>query len=451
MQQQHPSRGLYIATFGCQMNVYDSDRMAGLLAPLGYDQVADPEEADLILLNTCSVRRTAEHKVYSYLGQLKELKERRDGLVIGLGGCMAQQEGQRLLDQIPHLDLVFGTGAIDRLPELIAEATAGRRRAVTDMDGPAENSPQLIPPHPGIKAHLTVMRGCDNFCAYCVVPHTRGREHSRPAEEVAAEAAALRAAGVREITLLGQNVNSYADPGGRDFADLLALVVETPGLWRLRFVTSHPKDLSPRLVEAVASQPLVMEQVHLPAQSGSDRILKAMNRRYTRQQYLDKVALLRGRIKGLALGGDIIVGFPGESPADFADTMSLLEQVRYDFLFSFKYSDRPLTRAAKMNGKVGESVKARRLAELQERQREICLEINRSLEGGVQEVLVEGPARRGQGMVAGRARSGRTVNFLASPDLAGRLVRVRITEGRVNSLVGELLPGEVQNHDTHDR
>lgn len=451
MSQPTPSRGLYIATFGCQMNVYDSDRMAGLLAPLGFELVDDPEHAELILINTCSVRRSAEHKIYSYLGQLKELKGRRGRLLIGLGGCLAQQEGQRLLDQVPHLDLVFGTGVIHRLPELIAEAAAGRRRALTELDGPAAAAPLIVPPRPGIKAHLTVMRGCDNFCAYCVVPHTRGREHSRPADEVAAEAAALCAAGVREITLLGQNVNSYADPGGGDFADLLARLADTPGLWRLRFVTSHPKDLSDRLVEAMASLERVMEQIHLPAQSGSDRVLKAMNRRYSRRQYLDKVRRLRRRVAGLALGGDIIVGFPGETTQDFQATMSLLETVRYDYLFSFKYSDRPFTRAAKMNGKLSEDIKARRLAELQARQREISLEIHRGLVGRVLEVLVEGPAKHGQGLVAGRSRCGRMVNFTGGPDLVGRVVRVRITEGRVNSLVGRLNQEEVQRHDTNDR
>ncbi len=434
---------VHIATFGCQMNEYDSSRMAGLLAELGYATAEEPDQADLILLNTCSVRERAAHKVYSYVGALKPLKERRPGLIIGVGGCLAQQEGQRLLDHIPHLDLVFGTDAIERLPELIADAARGRRRALTPRPVKAE-IPLLKPAGPQLKAMVTVMQGCDNFCSYCVVPYVRGRERSRPAAEVLEEVAALVEAGVREVTLLGQNVNSYRDQvSGLDFPGLLARVAATDGLWRVRFTTSHPKDISPRLIEVMADEERVMEQLHLPVQSGSDRILAAMGRGYTRAQYLAKVADIRRRLPDIALGSDMIVGFPGESEEDFRHSLSLLEEVGYDFLFSFKYSDRPYTKARKLDGKLPEEVKSARLAELQARQREISLALHREQVGRVEEVLVEGPAKKGGGQLTGRSRAGRAVNFAGPPELVGRLVQVRITEGLVNSLKGRLYqPGE---------
>ncbi len=436
-----PAKRVHITTFGCQMNEYDSGRLAGMLADLGYQPADQPQEADLILLNTCSVRQRAEHKVYSYVGALKELKQRRPGLIIGVGGCVAQQEGQRLLDQIPHLDLVFGTGALERLPELLQEAKEGRRRALTDLAPTPGPRPLHAAPRPGLKALVTVMEGCDNYCSYCVVPHVRGRERSRPALEVVAEVAALTAAGTREITLLGQNVNSYRDPQeGLDFPGLLERLCGVPDLWRIFFTTSHPKDLSPRLMEAMAGLDKVMEKLHLPAQSGSDRILKAMGRGYTRAQYLEQVAALRRLVPAVALGGDIIVGFPGETEDDFVQSLELLELAGYDFLFSFKYSDRPFTRASRLGGKHSEEVKSQRLARLQARQQELCLALHRSLVGSVEEVLVEGPAKKGAGYLSGRSRAGRMVNFPGPPELIGSLVKVRVSEGLINSLKGRLLP-----------
>ncbi|RJX32676.1 MAG: tRNA (N6-isopentenyl adenosine(37)-C2)-methylthiotransferase MiaB [Desulfarculus sp.] len=436
-----PQRSVHIATFGCQMNAYDSERISGLLASLGYTEVDQPQGADLIVLNTCSVRERAEQKVYSYVGALKRLKEAKPGLLIGVGGCVAQQEGDRLLKHIPHLDFVFGTGALERLPELVAEARKGRRRALT---GAAPRELPLAPapaPRPGLKALVTVMRGCDNFCAYCVVPYVRGREQSRPAAQLLAEAQALAARGVREITLLGQNVNSYRDPeGGLDFAGLLRRLAGVEGLWRLRFTTSHPKDLSPALIETLAGEPKVMEHLHLPAQAGSDPVLRAMGRGYTRGQYLELARRLRAAVPGVALGGDVIVGFPGESEEDFQQSLSLLQEVRYDFLYSFKYSDRPFTRAGRMAGKLAEPVKAERLRRLQARQRGIGLELHRALEGQTAEVLVEGPDKKGRGLVSGRCRAGRMVNFPGGPELVGRLVKVRIEQGRENSLLGRLEP-----------
>ena len=435
-----PAKRVHITTFGCQMNEYDSARLAGMLAELGYQAADDPGEADLILVNTCSVRQRAEHKVYSLVGSLKDLKERRPELIIGVGGCVAQQEGKRLLQHIPHLDLVFGTGALERLPELIADAQQGRRRAVTEESSATGFSPRhLTAARPGLKAMVTVMQGCNNFCSYCVVPYVRGRERSRPAGQVVDEVAALVQAGVREVTLLGQNVNSYRDASdGLDFPGLLEMVCRVPGLWRVRFTTSHPKDLSPGLMEAMAGLDKVMEQLHLPAQSGSDRVLAAMGRGYDRRAYLDKVEALRRLAPEVALGGDIIVGFPGESEDEFAASLSLLDEVGYDYLFSFKYSDRPFTRAGRLEGKLGEAEKSRRLNLLQARQREISLALHRGLAGRVEEVLVEGPAKKGAGMVSGRSRAGRMVNFSGGPELIGRLVKVRVSEGLVNSLRGRL-------------
>ncbi len=431
---------VHITTFGCQMNEYDSARMLGILSELGYAPAESPETADLVLLNTCSVREKAQHKVYSFVGALREVKRQRPGMIIGVGGCVAQQEGRRLLKDIPYLDLVFGTGALERLPELIAEAASGRRVACTDLD-PGPLAPRRVAlANPGLKAMVTVMQGCDNFCAYCVVPHVRGREKSRAAAQVVEEVAALAKAGVREVTLLGQNVNSYRDPeGGADFADLLEMVAGVPELWRVRFTTSHPKDLSPRLIEALAGIDKVMDQLHLPAQSGSDRILKAMRRGYTRARYLALVEDLRRRAPDLALGGDIIVGFPGETEADFQASLELIEAAGYDFLFSFKYSDRPFTKAIDLPGKIAEAEKSRRLARLQERQREISLALHRAQVGKLEEVLVEGPAKRGTGLMTGRTRANRAVNFPGPPELAGRLVMVRVEQGLVNSLRGKLV------------
>lgn len=439
MISPHSEKRVLITTFGCQMNEYDSSRMAGLLAEMGYAAAEEPEQADLILLNTCSVREHAAHKVYSYVGALKGLKQKRPELIIGVGGCLAQQEGQRLLDHIPHLDLVFGTDAIERLPELIDQASRGQRRSFTPRPQRAE-IPALKPaPAQRLKAMVTVMQGCDNFCSYCVVPYVRGRERSRPASEVLEEVAAQTEAGVREVTLLGQNVNSYLDAhSGLDFPGLLAKAAQVPGLWRLRFTTSHPKDLSPRLIEVMASEDKLMEQLHLPVQSGSDRMLKAMRRGYSRAEYLAKVADVRAQLPGVALGSDFIVGFPGESDEDFVESLSLLDEVGYDFLFSFKYSDRPYTKALKLKDKLPDHVKAERLEALQSRQREISLALHQDMKGQVVEVLVEGPAKKGQGQLTGRCRTGQAVNFAGAPDLKGSLVQVRVTEGLVHSLKGRL-------------
>ena len=440
MDQAQTALKVHIFTLGCQMNQYDSARLAGILAAGGYEPAEDPAQADLILINTCSVRELAAHKAYSLLGSLKELKQQRPGLVIGVGGCLAQQEGRRMLKAVDHLDLVFGTGALDEVPRLVDQARQGRR-VVHTPEADQASLPLVAPAQaPGLKAMVTVMQGCDNFCAYCVVPMVRGRERSRPAWEVLAEVASLVQAGVREVTLLGQNVNSYRDPdSGADFATLLGQVAGVEGLERVRFTTSHPKDLSPTLIQAMADLPQVMRGLHLPAQSGSDSVLGAMGRGYTRAAYLEKVRLLRAAMPDLALGGDLIVGFPGETEEDFAQSLSLIQEAGYDYLYSFKYSDRPGTRASRMADKVPEEVKSERLNRLQELQRDISLAVHQGLEGTLAQVLVEGPDKKGSGLCSGRDCGGRAVNFAGPPSLAGSLVTVEITQGRVNSLMGRLL------------
>ena len=429
-------RSVHITTFGCQMNTYDSSRIMAICEELGFVSEADPSKADLILINTCSVREKPVHKVYSVLGSFKHLKRKNPGLILGVAGCVAQQEGKKLLDQVPYLDLVMGPKAIEDLPELLQDAASGKRRSHTPNTNPILGLKAAVTRQPGLKAMVTVMQGCDNFCSYCVVPYVRGREKSRPADAVLEEVAALTAGGAREITLLGQNVNSYRDPeSGAGFAELLALVARVPDLWRLRFTTSHPKDLSPSLIEAMRDIPQLMSLLHLPAQSGSDRILKAMNRGYTRAGYLERVARLKEEVPDAALGGDMIVGFPGEDEADFQLSMELVRQARYDFLHSFIYSDRPFAKARKMEPKIGDKVKKRRLAELQDLQRDISLELHTAQVGKMEEVLVEGSAKKGQGLVTGRTRAGRAVNFAGGPELVGSLVQVEITEGRINSLM----------------
>ncbi|KIX13232.1 tRNA (N6-isopentenyl adenosine(37)-C2)-methylthiotransferase MiaB [Dethiosulfatarculus sandiegensis] len=440
MSDKKVQKLLHITTFGCQMNDYDSGRLAALLTREGYTLTRDKEAADLILLNTCSVREKPEHKVYSFLGSLKEIKKENPNLIVGVAGCVAQQEGEKLLKKVPLLNLVFGPGEVENVAALVKRAQAGERLAATSLGALGRQIEPELPPDPGLKSQVTIMQGCNNFCTYCVVPYVRGREYSRPAETVLAEARGMVEKGTREIMLLGQNVNSYNDAeSGLNFPQLLRRVAEIPGLWRVRFTTSHPKDFSPELIEVMAEVPQVMESLHLPAQSGSNRMLKAMNRRYTREHYLDRVELLKKNIKIAALGTDLIVGFPGETEDDFADTLELVRQVRYDYSYSFKYSDRPFAKAADFEDKVPEEVKSERLARLQELQTSKSLELHRELVGRKLEVLVEGPAKRGEALVTGRSRAGRAVNFPGHPSLFGTLVTVEITEARINSLMGRLV------------
>ena len=440
MSSKTPKRQVYLATFGCQMNEYDSERMVRMLAVHGYSPVNDPAVADLIILNTCSIREKAEQKVYSLLGRLRPFKDANPDLVIAVAGCVAQQEGEKLLQQAPYIDLVLGTHAVPRLPELLDQvAAAGKKVCYTSFD--YNLTPAPTPEESGlIKAFLTIMQGCDNFCSYCVVPYVRGREISRPMESILTEARGLIEQGAREITLLGQNVNSYGRGLGPDvdFALLLENVSELPGLMRLRFTTSHPKDLSPRLIEMIGRGGVVCEHLHLPVQAGSNKVLKAMRRKYTREKYLDLVAALREARPDISLTTDVIVGFPGENEADFRETMDLLDRVRFDGMYSFKYSDRPMTAASAMEDKIEEEVKGRRLSELQAFQKEITVERNLALLGTRQEVLVEGRGGRYPDQLTGRARNNKIVNFSGPDSLIGRLVRPRIAKAWANSLLGEL-------------
>ena len=432
---------LYIETFGCQMNVSDSEKIVALLKGAGYEPTRDSASADLILLNTCSVRAKAEQKVYQHLDRFKGAKKGGRRVLIGVGGCVAQQEGEQLLAKVPHLDLVFGTHNLHRLPEMVRAAEEGARLAEVDFLAndtrrdlfPIDEAPG------GVTRFVTIMQGCDNFCSYCIVPYVRGREISRRAGDVVAEIDALVAKGVREVTLLGQNVNSYGlkEPGGPDFAALLRQLSAIDGLERIRFTTSHPKDISPPLIACFVELPKLCSHIHLPVQAGSDTVLAAMKRGYTRGQYLDVVARLKAARPDIQITGDMIVGFPGETEEDFAQTLSLMEEVRYTDLFSFIYSPRPETAAAKLPDPVDRAEKQSRLERLQALQRAMTLESNQSLVGSLQQVLVEGMSKRGD-QLSGRSSGNRVVNFSGDPALIGTSVAVRIVRAYQNSLLGEM-------------
>jgi tRNA-2-methylthio-N6-dimethylallyladenosine synthase len=451
------TKKLYVQTYGCQMNQYDSDRIVQTLAREGYEQTERLDTADLILLNTCSVRDKAEQKVYSALGSWKELKESRPGVILGVGGCVAQQEGDRLLRRVPHLDLVFGTHNIHKLPEMIEQVTAHQQRPVETAfyrdPGYMEDPLGTALVH-GTKAYVTIMQGCNKVCSFCIVPHVRGRELSRPSEKIIAEVEALAEQGVLEIMLLGQNVNSYGKltPGELSFSGLLRRINAIDGLARIRFTTSHPQDLSDELIAAFADLEKLCEHLHLPVQSGSDSVLARMRRGYTRAEYLERIRRLRERCPEVALSSDIIVGFPGETEAEFAQTLELLEELEYDEIFSFTYSPRPQTVSAKLyEDDIPQELKKERLTRVQAAQRELALSKNRRCIGNIEEILVEGPSRLKNGQLMGRTRSNRIVNVLGGETLRGSLVSARITGATANSLIGELLPGQAELNSQLER
>jgi len=431
-------RRVYIKTFGCQMNEHDSERMLALLEECGYHETVKWEEADLILVNTCTVREKPEQKAYSIVGRFQQIKKNNPDAIIGIAGCVAQQRGEELLARIPALDFVLGPGKIYKLPEILHEMHKGMRGVCTVgfENGCPTNLP--IPHTQQLRAYVTIMQGCDNFCSYCIVPSVRGRERSRPSGEILAEIHALVQRGTKEVTLLGQNVNSYANNTPREltFPQLLAKIDEIPGLERIRFTTSHPKDLTEEIIEAFGQLKHLCEHFHLPFQAGSNAVLERMNRGHTREEYLAKTKKLREAAPQISITADVMVGFPGEGEEDFLQTLKLMRQVEFDGLFSFKYSPRKGTRAAQWRDDCTSEVKQRRLEILQELQRGITLKKNKELEGTAKEVLVEGRSRNSPHTMKGRTRCNRIVNFPGGSELVGELVTVKITEGLQNSLRG---------------
>ena len=451
------TKNLFIQTIGCQMNVVDSGRIEQQLAPLHYAITEEAADADLVVVNTCAIREKAEQKVFSFLGRMAGLKRKRPELIIAVGGCVAQQLGERIWKRAPHVDVVFGTHAIGRLGPIIAKVETERCRWVdvalsSGMD--AFEAPKAIPGNGSVTRFVTIMQGCDNYCTYCVVPYVRGREASRPPESIIEEIEGLVAGGVREVTLLGQNVNSYGRKEGHcSFPQLLAKVNTVDGLMRIRFTTSHPKDLSTELCRSFRDLDRLCKHIHLPVQSGSNRVLKRMNRKYTREQYCEKIEQLRAHCPEIAISSDFIAGFPGETDADFEQTLDLIRTVRFDGLFAFQYSDRPNARATQFGDKIDEEEKRRRLQAVLRLQEQITLEKHRALVGSTQEVLVEGlserPAVGGSsgealdGQWTGRTTTNRIVHFeqlahesASNGVFTGKLVRVTIQKAHAHSLWG---------------
>ncbi len=447
---------VFIKTFGCQMNEYDSDKMADVLhAAQGYEPTADVDEADLILFNTCSVREKAQEKVFSDLGRVKHLKAK--GVLIGVGGCVASQEGAAIIARAPYVDLVFGPQTLHRLPEMLNQRALQQRPQV-DISFPEIEKFDHLPPArvSGATAFVSIMEGCSKYCSYCVVPYTRGEEVSRPFDDVLAEVAGLADRGVKEVTLLGQNVNAYRGAMGRggksgaeiaDFALLIEYVAATPGIERLRYTTSHPNEFTQRLIDVYAKVPQLVNHLHLPVQHGSDRILMAMKRGYTAMEYKSTVRKLRAVRPGISMSSDFIVGFPGETEADFAQTMKLINDVGFDDSFSFVFSPRPGTPAANLADATPQAEKLERLHVLQKAITESARAISESRLGTVQRLLVEGPSRKDPNELSGRTECNRMVSFPGGPNAArliGRMVDVTITGVNSHSLRGELRQRELE-------
>jgi tRNA-2-methylthio-N6-dimethylallyladenosine synthase len=443
MREKMKNKYLYIQTFGCQMNVHDSEQMAELLSGVGYKLTENIKIADLILLNTCSIREKAAHKVYSQLGRIGKLKAQNPEMIIGVGGCLAQQLGNKFYKKVDCLDFVFGTHNIHLLPELVSSIKK-KRRKITEIDfHKSYNSMGIfVPPQAGaVSVFITIMQGCDNFCAYCVVPYLRGRETSRPFNEIVEEAKKLADLGIKEVTLLGQNVNSYGKKlnDGSNFTSLIKKIGEITGIKRIRFTTSHPRDLSPELIHCFAEEEKLCKHIHLPVQSGSNRILALMNRGYTIEEYIKKIDHLRGLIPQISITSDVIVGFPGETKKEYQETIDMMEKIRFDSLFSFKYSEREGTAAQKLKEQVEEGEKLRRLEQLQVLQDQHTLEKNTLLEGSIQELLVEGKSRNSASDLMGRTSSGKIVNFKSECDLIGEMVEVKVSKAYLHSLRGKTL------------
>ena len=442
---------VYIRTFGCQMNEYDSDKMVDVLgAEEGLVKTDSPEDADVILFNTCSVREKAQERVFHDLGRVRLLKEQKPGLIIGVGGCVASQEGDAIVKRAPYVDLVFGPQTLHRLPQMIAERKRSGRSQV-DISFPEIEKFDAMPPArvDGASAFVSIMEGCSKYCSFCVVPYTRGEEVSRPLDDVLTEVATLTAQGVKEVTLLGQNVNAWRgtlNKGGTelgDFAFLLECVAEIPGIERLRYTTSHPREMTPRMFEVYEKLPQLVSHLHLPVQSGSDRILAAMKRGYSVLEFKSVVRKLRAARPDLSLSSDFIVGFPGETEADFEKTMKLIDEVGFDSSFSFVYSARPGTPAADLDDPVPQTEKLAWLSRLQKRIDEQSQAISQAMVGSVQRVLVEGISKKSTEELAARTDNNRVVNFVGNPRLMGQFVDLAITAALPHSLRGDIVTREV--------
>ncbi len=430
----------YLETFGCQMNDHDSEKVAGVLMARGYRQVEKPEQAGVILYNTCSIREKAAQKVFSRLGEFRE--RQAEGKVIGVLGCLAQQEGEEIFERAPWVSLVCGSASYRKLPQLIAELESGNRRVMgLDQETDETFETEMTRRDNPWRAYLTIIEGCDKACSYCVVPFTRGPERSRASASILEEVRQLADLGYGEVQLLGQTVNSYVDPSSRKmrFSDLLVAVANVTGIRRVRFMTSHPRDFGKDIVEAIDATPELCEHVHLPVQSGSTKVLRAMQRTYTREEYLEKVALIRGAKREISITTDVIVGFPGETEKDFEETLTLLDVAQYDLMFGFKYSPRPNTPSLKMEDAIPEEEKNRRLALLLARQREIQLVRNARMVGRAFEVMVEGKSRR-ENQWSGHTGNYAILNFTSQKkELLGEYVQVKVTGAGANSLVGEMV------------
>lgn len=422
----------FIETFGCQMNVHDSEKISGVLDREGYCLTDSPKDSDLIIFNTCSIRHKAEQKFFSRLGRIKNLKKTNPGLRIAVAGCIAQQQGKKIFRRAPYVDFVFGPQNIHLLPDLLK----GDSR-VASQDNPHIAEMELpVSRKSGGRAWVSIMYGCNNFCSYCVVPYTRGPERSRPSESILREITELAKQGFREMTLLGQNVNSYKSDIG--FPELLHKVNGVSGIERVRFVTSHPRDLSERLVSAIRDLDKVCEHLHLPLQSGSTRILRLMNRGYSYSEYLGKIDLLRRRVPGISITTDIITGFPGETDYDHRQTVEALKDIGYDGLFAFKFSPRHGTKAEGLDAQIPDEIKSERISEILEVQDDITLKLNKNLEGSVQQILVDGVSETEETMLTGRTRTNKIVNFRGNSP-TGSLISMKIVRARKHSLDGEIL------------
>lgn len=432
--------GVYISTYGCQMNVNDSERMMTLLEMANFVPVLSPDQAKLIIINSCSVREKPVHKVHSEVGRYRRLKDQDPSIRIGVAGCVAQQEKQKLMDDVPMIDFVVGTDAIDQIPEIVARLRQGENKLVSArFEHQKPYQVQTLVRNPGISTFVNITKGCDNFCTFCVVPFTRGRERSRSLKELVQDVKNLVSRGVKEVTLLGQNVNSYKSACGTNFAQLLRVLAEETDIERIRYTTSHPKDFNQELVDMMQRyRAKICDYIHLPAQSGNSEVLARMNRGYTREQYLEKVAMIKQTIPGVVLSTDLIAGFPGETETQFNDTMSLLDEVGFETIYAFKYSPRPFTKAAKFTDQIDENVKSQRLDRLIQHHRQMSFAMVKKYEGQILQILVE-DCDENSGRVSGRSTQNKLVHFLGNRELIGKTVPVRVMQAFPATIRGELV------------